>query len=67
MNRSLVTDSKRQVPEAVQHDDGEDHLAGHDEEGVVEVVARDDGLVEEVHGHRAAAVEQGGRQALALV
>jgi hypothetical protein len=43
------------------------HLAGHDEEGVVEVVAGDDGLVEEVHGDGAAAVEQGRGKTFALV
>lgn len=55
------------LPEAVEDNDGDDHLADHDEERVVEVVAGDDGLVQEVHGHGAAAVEQGGRQTLALV
>ena len=43
--------------EEVEEEDCDDHLAGHDEEGVVELVAGDYGLVEEVHAQAADEIE----------
>jgi hypothetical protein len=36
----LKNNSTTCQPERVEEDDGHDHLAGHDREGIVEVVAR---------------------------
>ena len=45
-------------PQEVQHQHRGQHLARHDEEGIVEVVAGHHGLVEEVHGDAAGEVEE---------
>ena len=50
--------SKLQSPQEVQNYHSGQHLARHDEEGVVEGVAGHHGLVEEVHGDAAGEVEE---------
>ena len=50
----------------IEKDDCDGHLAGEDEEGKVEVVAGDDGLVEEVHAEAADEVEGGRRDRAGL-
>ena len=50
----------------IKKDDCDGHLAGEDEEGEVEGVAGDDGLVEEVHAEAADEVEGGCRDGAGL-
>ena len=50
----------------MEEDDCDCHLAGEDEEWEVEVVAGDDGLVEEVHAEAADEVEGGRRDRAGL-
>ena len=50
----------------IEEDDCDGHLAGEDEEGEVEGVAGDDGLVQEVHAEAADEVEGGRRNCTGL-
>ena len=50
---------KLESPQQVENYHSGQHLARHDEEGVIEVVAGHHGLVEEVHGDATGEVEEG--------